>query len=341
MGAEKRQQNIAIESKLFSHWHNFSFFSAVTLLETFSRDKARLGETPYPSREAVRFTVKSGLDFPASEISSLEAPAEDEGGPSTMEVTFMGLIGPSGLLPHWYDDLVSARVRENDYSLKAFLDIFHHRFITLFYQAWKKHQFTVNFMPDAQDRLSGYLLSLCGLGTSGLSNRIGFKRETLPFYCGLFSRRVPSGETIRTAVEHFSGNKTEIEEFIQHLVPLNEADRTRIGSVNASLGNDTICGSHIWDCEIKFHLRIGAMGFKEFVRFLPSGDLHKPIFSLVRYLAGIEYEFDIEIVLEREEVPLCILGGDSRQKAMLGWTTWLKSGKTIMERDPSVVFHEQ
>ena len=65
------------------------------------------------------------------------------------------------------------RVRQKDFSLTSFLDIFHHRLISLFYLAWKKHRFPENYLPGAQDRLSQYLLSLIGLGTPGLAGRLG------------------------------------------------------------------------------------------------------------------------------------------------------------------------
>ena len=91
-----------------------------------------------------------------------------------MEVTFMGLIGPAGVLPHWYTELVVERIWKKDRSLSGFLDIFHHRLISLFYLAWKKYRFEANYLPDAHDRLSHCLLSLAGLGP--IPGREGFLR---------------------------------------------------------------------------------------------------------------------------------------------------------------------
>ena len=145
MVTKERRTGTHIKDRLFDEWYRFSFFSAVHLLETLSPEKKRLGTTQEPAKEAMRFTVKPGFSFPASDISNLTEGQGDE--PAAMEVAFLGLIGPSGLLPHWYNTLAIDRLRAKDSSFTAFLDLFHHRLISLFYLAWKKHQFPVKGSP--------------------------------------------------------------------------------------------------------------------------------------------------------------------------------------------------
>ncbi|MFZ5758282.1 MAG: type VI secretion system baseplate subunit TssG [Thermodesulfobacteriota bacterium] len=340
MAPAKRQPHPSVSDRLFEEWYIFSFFQAVHLLETFSPDKEKLGKTLAPGSEAVRFSVRPGLGFPASDIVRLDPP-EEEGGPARMEIAFMGLIGPAGVLPHCYNELTLERVSKKDQTLVAFLNLFHHRLLSLFYLGWKKHQFPVNFLLGARDKLSSYLLSLCGLGTRGLAGRIGFAEESLSYYCGLLSRQIPSGESIRSTVEHFSGAKTEIEQFIQRLIPLDAKDRTRIGMANAALGVDALCGTSIWECQTRFMLILGPMSFADFIRFLPSGDMHGPTFSLIRYIVGVEYEFDVKIILRREEVPPVVLGRRGASASRLGWTSWMKTPAIGFGQDPAITFHEK
>jgi type VI secretion system protein ImpH len=307
----------ALKERLFREFHRFSFFQAVHLLERLEQGAQALGESMVPGREAVRFSVKPDLSFPASDITGLAEGVK--GGPADMSVAFLGLTGPSGVLPYWYTELAIERLKEKDTSLTAFLDIFHHRLVSLFYLAWKKQRFPENYQRGGNDRLTGYLLSLCGLGTRGLVERIGLSPESLAFYTGHFSTRSPSVAGIEAAVSYLAGVNAEVVQFVERIIALSEEDHTRIGTANARLGEDALCGSYVWDCETKFRVELGPMGYDEFRRFLPGGSMLSPIFSLVRYRVGMEYEFDLRIILARDEVPPCALGGDSR----LGMTSWL------------------
>ena len=308
------------------------------MLEKFYPDRKPLGQTLDPRQEAVRFSVSPGLSFAPSDIAGFTSATEDT--PCSMDVAFMGLIGPSGVLPHWSNEIAVERRRRKDFSISAFFDIFHHRLISLFYLAWKKHQFQVTYLPGSRDKLSGYLLSLAGLGTAGLRGRIGLPEESLSFYSGLLSRQIPSAVSIESAVAYYSGASVSVEQFVERMIPLSPEDQTSIGAANAKLGVDTICGSFVWDCQTKFRVKLGPMGLDEFLRFLPSGDLLHPIFSFVRYMVGIEYEFDVRVLLKREEVPPCILGAET-PAPRLGWSTWIKSPDYMHRENPYITFEEQ
>ncbi len=336
MAAAQRQSDSSLKERLFEEFYRFSFYEAVRLLEAANPKKEPLGEALTPDREPVRFTVKPGFAFPQSEIAELKGDEEDAA--ARMGVAFLGLICPSGLLPHWYNELAVKRNRAKDYSLTDFLDIFHHRLVSLFYLAWKKNRFPANYLPGARDRLSGHLKALIGLGLPSLADRIGFADESLVFYSGLLSRQVPSAAALEVSIAYFAGTRARVEQFTQRMLPLSPEDRTRVGAANSRLGLETICGSFVWDCQTKFIVDLGPMGYADFVRFLPSGDLLNPLFQLVTYMVGLEYDFDIRVFLRRDEVPACILGATGPAAPQLGWTTWVKGPDVLTVDDPFVVF---
>jgi type VI secretion system protein ImpH len=338
VAAEKRKSNTYIAKLLFEEYYRVSFFRAVQLLETLYPGKKPLGEALSPSEEAVRFSVKPDLGFPASDISSLVQNEND--GPLQMQVTFMGMIGPSGVLPHWYTTLVMERSLAKDHTLSSFFDLFHHRVISLFYLAWKKNNFIAHYRNDALDRYSGYFLSLMGLGTRGLADNVGFPLSSLVFNSGLLSRQVPSAGTIQAAVEYCLGIKATVEQFIDRVIVIEARERTRLGSANSSLGVDAVCGSYAWESQTKFRLCLEPVCFRNFLKLLPSGSMLKPLFSLVRYIVGVEYEFEIRPYLRHDEVPACVIGKSDPSAPRLGWSTWLTPPKGILPADPHVTFDE-
>ena len=338
MAPEKRKPDSALIGQLFDRFYEFSFYRAVYLLERFAANQKDFADALVPSEEPVRFRVKKGFSFPPSDISELKT-TEDGGAPS-MEVAFLGLTGPSGVLPQWYSQLILEREREKDHTLAEFLDLFHHRLITLFYLAWKKHRFPENYQPGARDRLSRYLLSTAGLGTPGLTEMIGLPEESLTFYSGLLSRPIASAVAIEAAVAYFADARVRVEQFIERIVDLEPADQTQLGAANATLGDDAICGSQVWENQTKFRVHLGPVGKARFARLMPTGDLLVPIFSLIRYMVGIEYEFEIRIYLKKEDVPLCQLGSEGADAPMLGWTTWVSSPGYVYTEDIFFTFQE-
>jgi type VI secretion system protein ImpH len=338
VASEKWQSYPPLKDRLFKEFFKFSFYRAVHLLESLFPEKKRIGQALSPKEEPVRFSVKPSFVFPPSDISHLEQP--DEAKAVTMEVAFMGMIGPSAVLPHWYNDLALERLKQKDHVLISFLNLFHHRLISLLYLAWKKHRLEINYLLDAKDRFSQYLLSLIGLGTPGLTKRVGFPLESIIFHSGHLSKLIPSAISIESIVEYFVDTKVRVEQFISRLIGIHLEDQTQLGSANSRLGVDALCGNSAWESQTKFRLHIGSVGFDHFLRLLPSGKILGHVFSLVRYRVGPEYEFDLLLYLKREEVPPCQLGMETPGGPRLGWTTWIKSPGFTHTEDPHAIFGE-
>lgn len=341
MGTEKRQSGNSIKRIFFNEFYSFSFYKAVKLLEKFFPDKKRIGTTLNPNEEVVRFTAKPSLTFPPSDISDLSYKEKDK--PVNMEITFMGLIGPNGVLPQWVTEFAIDKVNQNDKSFTDFLDMFHHRLISLFYLAWKKHHVVVNYEPGGKDRFSGYILSLLGLGTPGLIEAKGKSKklfeppvESLIFYSGLLSRQIPSVVSLEAAVEYFCSTSARVDQFIERMLPIPIEDQSQIGKANRQLGINTVCGSFVRERQSKFRINLGPMSYDDFLRFLPNAQMLSLTTSLIRYIVGMEYEFDVRLFVKRNEVPPCTLGETKPKSPRLGWSTWIRTPDFVHEKDPYV-----
>src|SRR5579864_8904829 len=161
MATEGRTSNSAvanseIESRLRHEPCEFEFFQAMRLLERLLPDCRPVGEFGDPSSEVVRMGAHPSLAFPASEIQSLRW--ENDQSPS-MEVNFLGMTGIQGPLPQWYTAVVLEQLSAGDASLRDFLDIFNHRFLSLFYKAWQKYRFGVAYERGDRDKFFLNLLA--------------------------------------------------------------------------------------------------------------------------------------------------------------------------------------
>lgn len=340
MGSEERQSGAPLIERLFKEFYRYSFFKAVSLIENLFPHKKPIGKTLAPDEEAVRFSSKIGFVFPASEISKIEH--RDKEMPVDMEVAFMGLIGPSGIMPHCYNEQAVERAYYKDFGITAFYDMFNHRLISLFYLAWKKHKLSATYPSDAKDKISSCFLNLAGLGTPMLTEMLNIPDKSMVYYySGLLSRRSPSTVAIESAVGYFADTPVKVQQFIEQLLPISHEDQTQIGRANSQLGIDTICGNHFYANNSKFRVNMGPMEYNNFQRLLPTGDMFGSAFTLVRYMVGMEYEFDIRLMLKREEVPVCMLGEESPAPPLLGWTTWVKAPGVMHHEDPCVTFGER
>ncbi|HSK74085.1 MAG TPA: type VI secretion system baseplate subunit TssG [Pyrinomonadaceae bacterium] len=317
--------------------YRFEFFQAVRLLEKIFPERKPVGGAALPDEEVVRFRSRMSLNFPASELYDLTDSVDDRTGITKHElvINFMGMTGPIGVLPVHYTELLIDRARYRDTAMWAFLDIYTHRSASLFYRAWEKYRFPVQY-ERGNDHFTEYLFDIVGLGTKGLRGRMALEDESLLPYAGLIANKPHSANSLEQILSDYFSIKAKTQQFFGQWIDLEEADFSRIGTQNNTLGLNTIIGTQIWDQQSKFRLRLGALSFDQFQSFLPNGTAHKPLKSIVRFMIGLELDFDTQLILEAKQVPACILTTRAKRRPMLGWTSWLKT-QPFEEDDEQVV----
>lgn len=306
--------------------YRFEFFQAVRLLEKVFPEKRAVGRNAMPDQEVVRFRSRIALDFPASEIHQIRETIDDKTGNETSEmlVNFMGMAGVSGVLPQPYTDLVLDRIRHRDTALWAFLDIFTHRSVSMFYRAWAKYRFPIGY-ERGNDSFTGYLFDIAGLGTNGLRGRMNVTDEALLPYVGLIAQKPHSCNAIENVISDFFQIPATAKQFFGQWLTLDSSDYTRLGEKNSSLGISAIAGTRVWEQQSKFRMRLGPLTFKQFQAFLPNGSAYKPLNSIIKFMVGLELDHDVQLLLKAKQVPSSILTTRAQRRPMLGWTTFLKT----------------
>ncbi|HYD52892.1 MAG TPA: type VI secretion system baseplate subunit TssG [Gemmatimonadaceae bacterium] len=347
-----------LERLLAQPW-SFEFFRAVHLLERLHPDRQPIGRFGDPARETLRLRANSDASFPASELQLIEQRDGRPRGrrsqhvpvvvdehaplppPRPLEVTvnFMGLNGPQGMLPLAYTHQVAARLRAGDATLKEFFDLFNHRVLSLFYRAWQHSHLPAAYEAahdgGERDRISPRLRELIGLGEPHVEARLGLPPESLAFYAGLLALQTRPAVGLEQLLGDYFRVPIAVEQFVGGWYPLDLESQTSIGTDwgnETQLGLGAVAGDEIWDPQARARIRVGPLSRARYDDFLPTGEAYGRLMTLARFYANDQIDFEVQLVLERADVPGCVLGDDEAPPTPLGWCTWLKTKE--MERDP-------
>lgn len=322
----------------------FRFFQAVRLLALSAEaDGAKAAIPP-----GLRFGSPLSLSFPASEIAAVEAhgvealagsdPDAEAGGglsaaaadePMQMTVSFLGMTGPSGVLPIPYTELlIERRNHYRDDAAHQFLDLFTHRATSLFYRAWRKYRFYLPYEAGERDGFSRHLLDLVGVGLRQLQDRLedsgrGIPDRFLIHYAGLLSQKPLSAANIAAVVRGYFGVDAVLEQFVGQWMCLPLGEQSVLGGGACCLGEDAVVGERVWDRQTKVRVRLGPLTADRFAQFLPGQPGLAALRELIGFCVGFTLDCDVALVLRREEVPPPML--PARVPPQLGYNLWLNS----------------
>jgi type VI secretion system protein ImpH len=323
--------------KLFAKPFEIGFFQAVRLLRRLLPGRTAVGRFSPPAAEVARFAAHPSLAFPASEIQELTLPSDDSS-PATVQVNFMGISSPQGVLPTPYTELIIERAQKKDNALRDFLDLFNHRLISFFYRAWEKDHFFVSYELGEPDSVTPLLMDLLGLGTAGLARRQLVPDQALIFYAGLLTQKPRSAQNLKQLLTDYFGVKVEIEQFVGSWVPVRLIDQTTLDDSESpvqQLGFGAIVGDEVWDQQSTVRVKLGPLTREQYLGFLPreESEAYRDLKSLLKFWANDELDFEVQLILEGEQTPRFEVVDETDDTApLLGWTTWISNRR--MERNP-------
>jgi type VI secretion system protein ImpH len=309
----------------------FDFFQALRRLEGVSPDLPRLGKALRPSDEPVRLSQEVSVAFAPSTVSAFE---EQAGGlPPRLEQRAFGLLGPNGPLPLHLTEYARERMRhDGDRAFARFLDLFHHRMALLFYRAWAESRPTVQHDRPDDDQFAVYAGSLAGYGSPARRGRDSVPDPAKLYFLGHLARNARNAEGLASILEEDFGLPARVDQFVLGWLRLPMEERTTLGggrNRQGALGGGLAVGDRVRDVQSRFRIVLGPMDLDRYFDFLPGGRSLTRLVDWVRNWVGFEFDWDLQLVLARNEVPGIRLGREGH----LGWTSWLGTRPAATDAD--------
>jgi type VI secretion system protein ImpH len=337
MAAPERHPEATLADSLFTAGHRFDFFQAVRLLIRLYGAPASAEAGATLRHDAVRFTSRVALDFPASDVAKVSPPTAP-GEPAHMQVNLLGLAGSLGPLPLSWTEALLERVGRYDTAQRDFLDLFTHRLVALLYQVREQHRIGLTDCAPAESQVAQYLFALLGLGTEGLRGRLGMPDRALLPYTGLLARQPRSMAGLEVLLSDYFQVPVRGVSWCGRWYPLAADQTTRLGVTghNQRLGQDVVLGTRVWMQDAAFALWLGPLTLQQFLDFLPTGRGFQPLCALTRFYAGQEFAYTFHLTLPAAALPASRLSAS--QGPRLGWTSWLKT-RNAGEGEATVRLH--
>ncbi len=290
----------------------FDFYRAVYLIERQLQAQSRVnkyvGGDGVPRDELIRFKSVQNLGFPGPSVVRVTARNENDCATKAfdMHVSFMGLTGPSGVMPRHYTEMVLQRLKNRDTTMRDFFDLFNHRIISLYYRAWKKYRLDCHYEQETATRVSPASTLLTAFS--------GGQAELQRYYAGHFNKQNRSAAGLRAMLRDMLGCEVKIKQLQGRWLTISMQERTCLASGRrpegqfSRLGCDATLGKKVWDISSSIKVVLLMQGRVGVANLLPGTVLSQQVKNLVNTYVGVGVKASIELRSRADDLPGLVLG---------------------------------
>lgn len=322
-GADRKPVD-PLADQLVEEGNHFSFYQAVRLIHALDPEAPKMGFQGPVERERLRLRPQLSLGFAPADIARVDQSEMADGGTRWhLDVNFMGLYGPSSPLPTQYtEDLIRDEYQGEDNTLvRGFLDLFHHRLLSLLYRVWEKYRHTVQYDPRGRDYYSARLLRMVGANLDWLPQDEHLPAGRILAYAGLLTQKPRSAETLRAILaDHFPEGEVAVTQCVARDKGISPAQRNRLGGMNCSLGTDLSLGETVPDRAGFFGIAVGPIIFEDYVDFMPDRDSMAQLNELVDLFNSDGLDYEVTVILRGDQTPALQVNNPLHR---LGYSSWL------------------
>jgi len=312
-----------------------SFFPLVAFLERLTAHAVRVGGSGPVNEEMIRFRHDPSLGFPSGDVNSVtlhQVPARADDPyarrPLFEVVTnFLGLTGSVSPLPHYLAEEVAQEDPDQPVR-REFLDLFHHRLLSLLYRIESKYRVTSETDTSFTDQWSKRLLALGGFDTYERPREGMLPTWRLLRIAPLLAGRFRTAEQLEVALqdvlgEDLEGARVTVRQFVGRWVDIDA--RVQLGRMNNVLGRNMLLGGKAFDRTGKIQIHVSPLPPRAYRRLMQEGDLLPLVREVVALFVKDPLEYDLELGLTEGVQQRFRLS--RKEPSKLGRDTWLGSSQ--------------
>lgn len=302
--AAPQQTQLATES------FRYQLFQLLRILEASTPSAPRLGERGPARDERIRLRPSTSLGFPCAETVDVAEHISPEGTPRTVvTANITGLYGVGSPLPRSYAHQIlleeDAQPQQRD-----FLDLIHHRLLSMWYRAWRHHRYEHSFREDGTDTLSRALLDLIGVSPQATADDLGIEPVRLLRYLGLFVGHTRPASGLETLLCEELELPVRVEAAPLRRVALPKEQWPRLSSHSSnSLGRDVVIGTRHLDRMTSLRLHVGPVSYATLLALWPGKSLHHRFVALARFYLRQPLDLELHVQVPAAEMARTRLGG--------------------------------
>ena len=316
-----------VEDWLYAEGYRFDFFQALRLLQKIAAERRLASSSPRDSIaatdlaafDAIRLRANISFSFPPGEVHQVEKLADT---PFQAEVTanILSLVGALGPMPDSFAETLLERSKAHDETMRAFLDIFHHRLLLLLYQVRLRHRIWLEWSSPEASSMGRYTRAFAGILNLNKKKLTPKLAQYASAYAGALWHKPRSPIVLQQILSDAFAVSIRVLTMRGAWLPMEPDDRCRLGKSggNSRLGINTYAGTRAWNCQAQLHIAAQALRLDQFLSLLPGGSDHASLSDFTRFYTNDQ--FDCRLRLHLDAGAQCNLRlGRSR----LGWTSWL------------------
>ncbi|MBN1578989.1 MAG: type VI secretion system baseplate subunit TssG [Chitinispirillaceae bacterium] len=279
-----------------------------------------------------RVRIRADLSFSAAEgeVCSVE---KYTGKISTVEFlvtsTLLELYGTGSPLPLFYTQELIREQNHGSSISREFFDIINSLIYESYFYLWQKCSLAVSLFEAPNKDLWERLFCFCGLGSDSLKKKYSVPGRFIAF-SALASRPVKTAEGLRAMLaELTSAVDISVEQCLIRKASIPLDQRCAIGEQGNILGESIYLGNSLRDRMNAIRIHIGPLMIDALREYLPDGKILELFGEVIRFYIDRLIIWDYKIGIYTSTMKTIQPG--NRTSALLGWNTWLFSGK--LKRD--------